>query len=47
MKIEDVKIIGVVGAGVMGRGIAQTCAQAGYNVSLIDVEESLLEKALK
>ncbi|MEM0357062.1 MAG: 3-hydroxyacyl-CoA dehydrogenase NAD-binding domain-containing protein [Candidatus Bathyarchaeia archaeon] len=47
MKIEDVKVIGVVGAGIMGRGIAQTCAQVGYTVHLIDVEESLLEKALK
>jgi len=47
LKIEDVKVIGVVGAGIMGRGIAQTCAQVGYTVHLIDVEESLLEKALK
>ncbi|MEM2336482.1 MAG: 3-hydroxyacyl-CoA dehydrogenase NAD-binding domain-containing protein [Candidatus Bathyarchaeia archaeon] len=47
MKVEDVKVIGVVGAGIMGRGIAQTCAQAGYTVHLIDVKEELLEKALK
>lgn len=47
MKSEDVKVIGVVGAGIMGRGIAQTCAQTGYFVHLIDVERELLEKALK
>jgi len=47
LKVEDVKIVGVVGAGIMGRGIAQTCAQAGYTVHLLDVEIGLLEKALK
>ncbi|MGQ9624898.1 MAG: 3-hydroxyacyl-CoA dehydrogenase NAD-binding domain-containing protein [Candidatus Bathycorpusculaceae bacterium] len=47
MKIEDIKVIGVVGAGIMGRGIAQTCAQTGYVVHLIDVERGFLEKALK
>lgn len=47
MKIEDIKVVGVIGAGIMGRGIAQTCAQAGYTVYLMDIEESLLEKALK
>jgi len=47
LKVEDVKIVGVVGAGIMGHGIAQTCAQAGYTVYLLDVETSLLEKALK
>jgi len=47
LKVEDVKIVGVVGAGIMGRGIAQTCAQVGYTVHLLDVEIGLLEKALK
>ena len=32
-----VKRIGVVGAGTMGRGIAQVCAQAGYEVVMSDV----------
>ena len=47
MKIEDVKVIGVVGAGTMGHGIAQTCIRAGYVVYLIDVDRILLEKALR
>jgi 3-hydroxybutyryl-CoA dehydrogenase len=47
MKMEDVKVVGVVGAGIMGRGIAQTCAQTGYTVHLIDVKEELLKKALR
>ncbi|MEZ1314494.1 3-hydroxybutyryl-CoA dehydrogenase [Pseudomonas fluorescens] len=38
--------IGVIGAGTMGNGIAQVCAQAGFHVTLIDVADSALQKAL-
>ena len=34
MKLDDITTIGVVGAGQMGRGIAQVCATAGYRVLL-------------
>ena len=34
MQFDDIKSIGVVGAGQMGRGIAQVCATAGYQVLL-------------
>lgn len=44
---EDIKTIGVVGAGQMGRGISQVCATAGYEVFLVDVAETVLEDALK
>lgn len=37
--------IAVIGAGLMGGGIAQTCAQAGYDVVNIDLYEPALEKA--
>ncbi|MFL1674122.1 3-hydroxyacyl-CoA dehydrogenase family protein [Paenibacillus dendritiformis] len=37
-----VKKIGVIGAGVMGKGVAQAFAQSGYPVVLIDVCENLL-----
>jgi 3-hydroxybutyryl-CoA dehydrogenase len=47
LKIEDVEVIGVVGAGTMGHGIAQTCVQAGYIVYLIDVDRDILEKGLR
>ncbi|MFU2325064.1 3-hydroxybutyryl-CoA dehydrogenase [Pseudomonas sp. NFX98] len=38
--------IAVVGAGIMGNGIAQVCALAGIEVSLIDISEEALEKGL-
>ncbi len=40
------KKIGVAGCGLMGSGIAQTCAMFGYSVLLYDINESLLDKAL-
>lgn len=39
--------VGVVGAGVMGIGLAQTLAQTGHQVVLIDQTEELLERALQ
>ena len=47
MRVEDVRKIGVVGAGVMGHGIAQVCARTGFNVYLLDVNMDILERALK
>lgn len=46
MQLDDIKIIGVVGAGQMGRGIGQVCATAGYHVLLVDVAEPLLADAI-
>ena len=40
------KHIGVIGAGTMGNGIAHVFAQSGYSVRLIDLSETVLEKAL-
>jgi 3-hydroxybutyryl-CoA dehydrogenase len=46
MQLDDIKTIGVVGAGQMGRGIGQVCATAGYQVLLVDVAEPLLAQAI-
>lgn len=43
----DVKQIMVVGAGQMGAGIAQVCAQAGYKVILHDRSEQALKKGME
>jgi len=36
MQLSEIRVIAVVGAGQMGAGIAQVCAQAGYRVLLTD-----------
>jgi len=43
----DIKTIGVLGAGVMGNGIVQVAAQAGYNVIMRDIEDRFVEGGLK
>ncbi|MCY7346338.1 MAG: 3-hydroxybutyryl-CoA dehydrogenase [Pyrinomonadaceae bacterium] len=40
------KIIGVVGSGTMGNGIAQTAAGKGFDVVLCDINDEFLEKAV-
>ncbi len=42
-----VKKLGVLGAGSMGAGIAQVGAQSGLDVVLVDLEQKLVDKALK
>jgi 3-hydroxybutyryl-CoA dehydrogenase len=42
-----IKTIGVLGAGVMGNGIAQVCAMAGYNVIMRDIEDRFVEGGIK
>jgi 3-hydroxybutyryl-CoA dehydrogenase len=41
-----IRKVGVVGAGLMGGGIAQTCAQSGYETVVCEVNQQLLEKGL-
>lgn len=36
----------IVGSGIMGSGIAQLCVQAGYRVSIMDIDGKMLEKAM-
>jgi len=42
--LEQIRKVCVVGAGVMGSGIAQVFAQAGYDVVIVDVAEQFLQK---
>ncbi len=43
----EIKRVGVVGCGLMGSGIAQTCAQSGYETIVHEVNQELLDKGLK
>jgi enoyl-CoA hydratase/3-hydroxyacyl-CoA dehydrogenase len=43
----SVKNITVLGSGIMGHGIAQVSATAGYNVVLRDIEQKFLDKAME
>jgi len=46
MNVDDIKKVSVIGCGTMGNGIAQVFAQCGYIVNLIDIEQSLLDRAV-
>lgn len=53
VSIQEVKTVGIAGAGTMGQGIAQVCVVAGFDVLLYDVQSefilkgiSLIEKSL-
>jgi 3-hydroxybutyryl-CoA dehydrogenase len=45
MKSDDITHVGVLGAGLMGHGIAQVFAAAGYRVNLFDVDPHTLAAA--
>ena len=42
----EIKKVGVVGCGIMGTGIAQVCAQSGYQVVVSEINDALLNKGL-
>ena len=45
MSRDSIGVVGVLGSGVMGGGIAQIAAAHGHNVLLLDVSEDLLQAA--
>lgn len=46
MAAIDIKTVGIAGAGTMGQGIAISCAVAGYDTTLHDVNSDFCEKAI-
>ncbi len=46
-KIDDIQTIAVVGAGTMGQGIVQVFATAGFKTKLFDIDEQLVQNAMK
>ena len=47
MPSNEIKIVGVLGAGAMGNGIAHVFARSGYSVILRDVEQRFLDRGLE
>ncbi len=47
MKLEEMRNISVIGAGIMGHGLALTYALGGYQVILNDVSDTILDAALE
>jgi enoyl-CoA hydratase/3-hydroxyacyl-CoA dehydrogenase len=45
--MTNIKNIVMLGFGDMGKGIAQVCLMAGYNVTAVDISEDLIEKGLE
>jgi 3-hydroxybutyryl-CoA dehydrogenase len=44
--IMDIKNVCVLGAGLMGSGIAQVCAQAGFKVTMRDIEQRFIDAGM-
>jgi 3-hydroxybutyryl-CoA dehydrogenase len=43
----EIKNVGIVGGGIMGSGLTQVCAQSGYNTMVLEVNDELVNKAIK
>lgn len=46
MQLDNIKAVGIAGAGTMGQGIAQLCAVSGFNVLLYDVKSDIIKKGI-
>ncbi|HLI96957.1 MAG TPA: 3-hydroxybutyryl-CoA dehydrogenase [Candidatus Baltobacteraceae bacterium] len=45
--MSEIRKVGVCGAGLMGNGIAQTCAVAGFDVALMEVADEPLQRGIR
>lgn len=46
MTADNIKTVGIAGAGTMGQGIAQLCAVSGFDVLLYDVKAYIIQKGI-
>ncbi len=42
----DIQTLGIIGAGTMGRGIAQACAVSGLQVVMVDIDDDAVQRGL-
>lgn len=45
MKINEIKTIGIIGSGTMGRGIAISCSVSGFKTIVYDINDEVIKKA--
>ena len=43
----SIQTIGIIGAGLMGNGIAQACATNGFHVIMLDINDTAIERGIK
>ena len=41
-----IQVVGIVGAGTMGNGIAQACAVVGLDVVMVDISDAAVQKGI-
>jgi 3-hydroxybutyryl-CoA dehydrogenase len=46
MNLQDIRKVTVIGSGTMGNGIAQVFAATGYDVTLVDIRQDFLDRAI-
>lgn len=46
MRGDNIKTVGIAGAGTMGQGIAQLCATSGFDVLLYDLKSDVIQKGI-
>ena len=46
MKIPLIRSVAVLGAGIMGQGIARVCASAGFKTVIFDISEEMIRNGM-
>lgn len=46
MHVENIKTVGIAGAGTMGQGIAQLCATSGFDILMFDVKPDVIQQGI-